>query len=358
MKLKFSLYFRLALLSSTAALISVVGLGGYIAYRQGEQVKQAAEYEARLITTGLTTVFSEDLVIKNYSGIEQTLIQSTSYPSILNIKVINNQGKVIVEGRRESPEGNWHLTYATNIDIPPGQQLKSIVQDKRIITWAPVVTGDIVGWICTEMSLSHVANLNNKIIYDTSVVAVISLFSSMLIVILVLRKPIIQIRHATKFAEKLPDNYGQLIEDHSSTKEIENLINALNTASKKLHEQDQDLNMMRALFEFSNDPVYVLDPDDGFRMIFANNATCKHYGLSREKLLTMRVPDWDTNMDSTQLDLFRSKIEKQGSLTFLSEHRIANGEIIPVEISANYIRFSDQDFVAGYFRDVRERVPC
>jgi hypothetical protein len=56
------------------------------------------------------------------------------------------------------------------------------------------------------------------------------------------------------------------------------------------------------LIEFSCDPFYVLDPADGYRMVYANRAACEHYGVALEQLKAMRIPDWDPAFDMVCLD--------------------------------------------------------
>jgi PAS domain-containing protein len=52
---------------------------------------------------------------------------------------------------------------------------------------------------------------------------------------------------------------------------------------------EPDLSLFRTLIENTRDPVYVLDPNDGFRMVYANQAVCLHFGLDREQLLAMHT---------------------------------------------------------------------
>ena len=91
-------------------------------------------------------------------------------------------------------------------------------------------------------------------------------------------------------------------------------------------------------------------------MAFVNDAACRHYGMPREKLLTLRAPNLVVDIDAKKLTGLWAQLKTSKHITFNSIHRIANGTLIPVEISANYIRYGNRELVAGYFRDIRERV--
>ena len=43
----------------------------------------------------------------------------------------------------------------------------------------------------------------------------------------------------------------------------------------------EELQFVRQLNELSNDPVYVLDPADDFRMVYVNEAAVRHFGAGK-----------------------------------------------------------------------------
>ncbi len=58
-------------------------------------------------------------------------------------------------------------------------------------------------------------------------------------------------------------------------------------------EAEKEASFFRTLIEYTSDPVYALDVEDGYRMCYVNKPACSHFGMSREQLLTLRIPDWD-----------------------------------------------------------------
>jgi PAS domain S-box-containing protein len=118
---------------------------------------------------------------------------------------------------------------------------------------------------------------------------------------------------------------------------------------------EKEATFFRSLIECTREPVYVADLEDGGRMFYANPAACAHYGLELEKLRTMRIPDWDPvfNME-VRADMWEQ--QKKGKLLrFETKHRLASGELIPVEVTSNYLLFDGKEYSAGSFHDIRER---
>lgn len=118
---------------------------------------------------------------------------------------------------------------------------------------------------------------------------------------------------------------------------------------------EREASFFRTLIEYTRDPVYVLDPGDGGRMVYVNQAACSHYAMEREKLLTMRIPDWDPQFDITSLAATWEELKQGQSRCFETVHRVASGELVPVEVTSNYLEYDGREYVAGYFHDIRER---
>jgi two-component system cell cycle sensor histidine kinase/response regulator CckA len=118
---------------------------------------------------------------------------------------------------------------------------------------------------------------------------------------------------------------------------------------------EKEASFFRTLIEYTRDPVYVLDPGDGFRMVYANQAACSHYGTDLEHLLTMRIPDWDPEFDMQNIGVMMNRLKQGESMRFETIHRIASGKLVPVEITANYLLHDGEELTYGYFYDISER---
>ncbi len=117
----------------------------------------------------------------------------------------------------------------------------------------------------------------------------------------------------------------------------------------------KEASFFKTLIEYTRDPVYVLDPNDGFRMVYANQAACRHFGVDLDRLLTMRIPDWDPVFDMDSVGANMEEMKQGRSIRFETVHRVASGELVPVEVTGNYLLHEGRELVAGYFYDISER---
>jgi len=134
---------------------------------------------------------------------------------------------------------------------------------------------------------------------------------------------------------------------------LKNLELAQEVTERK--QAEQEASFFRTLIEKTSDPTYVIDPEDGWRMFYVNQAACSHFGMEREKLLTMRIPDWDPVFDMGNIDLIQQQIRQNKSMRFETLHRVASGELVPVEVTANRLIHDGKVLHAGHFHDIRVR---
>lgn len=98
--------------------------------------------------------------------------------------------------------------------------------------------------------------------------------------------------------------------------------------------------------------VTVHDIDDGGRVIYANDAACRHFGLSRRTLLTWPPTNWNSYFDASSV---ADQFESGNSLVFETEHRNASGELVPVEVMHICQIRDGVRITIAYTRDIRAR---
>lgn len=118
---------------------------------------------------------------------------------------------------------------------------------------------------------------------------------------------------------------------------------------------EQRAAFFNALVEYTRDPLYVLCPDQGWRMMYANQAACGHFGVSLTELQRWSIPDWDPDFDMTTIGDVWQRLKQGESLRFETRHRQASGQLAAVEVSANYLVHDGLEYVVGYFHDISER---
>ncbi len=118
---------------------------------------------------------------------------------------------------------------------------------------------------------------------------------------------------------------------------------------------ENETTFFKSLIEYTRDPFYVLSPDEGFRMVYANRAACKHYGMDLETLQTLHIPDWDPAFDMSQVDDLLERQRRGEPQRFETLHRVASGKLVPVEVTASQLVHDDREYICGYFYDITER---
>ena len=118
---------------------------------------------------------------------------------------------------------------------------------------------------------------------------------------------------------------------------------------------EKQLKLFQFLLETSRDPVYIMDPDDDFRMVYTNEAGCRHFGSSHDELLSTRASDWNPHFQEAELSELLERLKAERYLFFESITRIKDGSLIPVEVSCNYFEFEGKSYAAGFYRDIGHR---
>lgn len=116
---------------------------------------------------------------------------------------------------------------------------------------------------------------------------------------------------------------------------------------------DRQLRMVQFAIDHSSDAAFWVGNDAKF--IYVNNSACRSLGYTRDELMRMSVfeidPDFSPDIWSERWNETRQK----GSFITETRHIAKDGEIIPVEIVANFIDFGGEEYICAFSRDITER---
>ncbi len=113
------------------------------------------------------------------------------------------------------------------------------------------------------------------------------------------------------------------------------------------------LEMMKFSMDHMGDKVTWVTSDA--KVVYANIAACNSLGYTMDEMLKLSVPDWDPDYSAEVWPIHWEELKKYGSYTFESRHRTKSGEIYPVEVAVNYMRFGDTEYNCAFVRDITKR---
>lgn len=116
---------------------------------------------------------------------------------------------------------------------------------------------------------------------------------------------------------------------------------------------EQALAMARASVEHASDGIAWIASDG--RIVEANPAYCRFFGYSHDEMVQLRVPDIDPNFHETIWKQHWEQLRQQKTLTFETESFTKGGDMVAVEVVANWVMFDDQEFNCAFLRDITQR---
>jgi len=109
----------------------------------------------------------------------------------------------------------------------------------------------------------------------------------------------------------------------------------------------------RSLFENSSAVMLLIDPRTA-EVVDANTAACKYYGYPLEKLRGMLITDINT-LSQEEVFLEMRRAQAQDRKHFFFSHRLANGEIHPVEVFSGPIELDGRHLLCSIIHDITAR---
>ena len=116
---------------------------------------------------------------------------------------------------------------------------------------------------------------------------------------------------------------------------------------------ENELLLMKYSLDSASDSIFFISVEGNF--IDVNNSACELLGYSRNELLKLSVTDIDIYYNSDVWKNHFTELKEKNKLKFESVHKTKNGQLIPVEIVANYIKFGNKELNCAFVRNISER---
>ncbi len=116
---------------------------------------------------------------------------------------------------------------------------------------------------------------------------------------------------------------------------------------------EEALRLTQASVDGAAEMVAWFTPDG--RVYYANDATCRTLGYSREELLQMSALDFSPGFNWEQYHQHWEEVRKRKSFTLEVMHRRKDGTEYPAEVLVNHVVYGGHEYIFAYGRDITER---
>lgn len=118
---------------------------------------------------------------------------------------------------------------------------------------------------------------------------------------------------------------------------------------------EESLRLFRASMQGASEAIIWVTADA--RIADVNTAASQLLGYSAQELLQMQISDISQVQPLNREDWteYFNRLRQQGSMKFESLLRAKDGRLIPVEVMANYVRHSGEEFSCAFVRDITAR---
>lgn len=204
-------------------------------------------------------------------------------------------------------------------------------------------------------------NKINKSRYILIVTIVLSLFTSIIIAIILTKKVTKPINALVKAAREIGSgNFDYKISYHDKTEfgELAGSFNEMTlTLRENIKEIEESEKKYRELFENAKDAIFILDAEgkDAGRIVAANKAAAEMHGYSIKDLLSLNIKDLDVKEDAEKADARIKDILAGRSFTAELQHYRKDGSIFPVEATASLLEIKGHKYILAFDRDISDR---
>jgi len=247
--------------------MALVGVSGLVfthqaAKFQTRQLVAEIENEGRSQAVVLSAVIDR-MLVKYEDKIPPLLMELATRTNMQSLRVYSTSGKLRFTSETSKPDIAKNSNDAPGaIQLPPGLAATTTFTDDSMVIWHPVSATEQRGWIELTFSLDAIKQAEKKLREEYIGKGYLLAVLAMIALILMIRLPVLAIGRYTEFAHNLDDIEGQQVEVYKGSIELQMLGDALNRASKRLHEQNElhlaTMIVMERLAAFSENSPNIL----------------------------------------------------------------------------------------------------
>jgi PAS domain S-box-containing protein len=236
------LYLRVVISLTLGLAATVAPFGWWIGRSEGRRHVATVTGSARLQVQAQAEGAAHLLLIREYAGLEEQLLDAARIPGVVAVHLYEPDGTLLANVHRSSDQEPPRVHYDRERGVVPiGTDSEIEERDGLLHTRAPIVAGRILGWIEITHSLRAAEAMQRSIWRQTAILGAAWIAVGVMIVTLVLRRPMGAIRELAVFARDLDRRKGERLATRSPAEEIDLLAGALDQASVELANSERRL---------------------------------------------------------------------------------------------------------------------
>ena len=116
---------------------------------------------------------------------------------------------------------------------------------------------------------------------------------------------------------------------------------------------EEALRLAKFSMDRASDAVYWIDPQA--KILDVNEAASSMLGYSKDELCAMTVHDLNPDFPADMWPGCWTETQRRGTMVLETAHRAKNGQLIPVEVSVNYLSHEGKEYHCAFVRNITER---
>ena len=359
---------RLAL--QLAAISTCIMLATIVAYTAASAYQQNRQKVANLLESMDNTLHSlafataDHLLARDYAAIENILLLACRQSDIRRLAIVGNDGQIISQIEHRPGQGPAAVFNHTPV-IPPDGYVITWLDDAgrplsksdfrwrsaKLEIWFPLREFGFAGSLQAEVSTLVLGETLRTQVVDGVLAAAAASGISVMLLFLFLRRPVLALRKASRFAGELTSRLGEQMPPFRGSEEIESLVRAMNATSVWLAAKEMSVTAanqrLEAVFGNISDALLTVNADGMIES--ANASACDLFGYTGDALVGMSVsllvPEWDALQARSG----------QGRLLAESVGVHADLSRFPVDVTLSAFSLQDMPFHIVVVRDISGR---
>lgn len=342
----------------------------YTVNEQREMTEAHLQAQAEALSKGLALSSQDALSTGEVWLLQPMLRQAAEFPGLLGIDLTDQAGIMLAsvarQGNSTVPGLQAGFSLATPRTPVSDTHRLAVVEASgpsvQIVVWEPIGEQAQFGWVRARFSLEQADKIARTFYRDSLLSGLLVILLTSLAFFLCLRRPLQSLRAASTFAARLEHADGAQMPLESGVSDIDELGQALNRASARLHQQQASLRQSEAHFRNVVEGLseVLFETDAALRFTYINPAWQVITQRELDTCLGQRVSCHFLEEERAALDelLERASLGQSESQQERFRLRAADGSLRWLELRARTRRDQSGQLagVLGSCRDVTLRV--